>query len=145
MNALSQKTFQDLCMVPVNALGGFAVGCVAGALLGAPVIVTGAWLAINAIANKSINLVVNELAVKYNWKPSSVVLVKTVSHAAINGAALAASVALGIFGPTGVLILGAILTIGFLNNCHLASQVRGEEARGRRGIYTKNAAPILNA
>lgn len=100
-------------IVPIVATGiSFGAGCAAGALLGAPVLVTGGIFAVSTLANHIFSKVNDYAAEKLDWNLSTHTLTRYLGPALIASAVVVAFFALGVFGGIPLAILLASISLG---------------------------------
>lgn len=144
MNALPESP-SLLYSMPLNVVGGFAGGCLMGAVIGAPVVLTGAVYAVSAVANHAINAAIKYLGKKYEWNISSALLVKAAANAILVAAVAVTFVALGILGSTGAAVFGILGVGGVLGGFGVAYAARREELNPEGPKTFRDAAPRMFA
>lgn len=128
MNHLPIPNLNDTYFaVPAFAAAGFVGGCVLGAIIEAPILVTGALVAICNAAQAAIRVGISDLGRKKEWNPSTVTLITALANASIGAAYVTAAVALGIFGSTGATVVSVLAVLATLSTLRAAHTQRLQE------------------
>ena len=84
---------------------GFGLGCLAGKVFKAPILMTGALYGVVSVAKYSMDLLAKTLATKHKWNLSTYNFTNSLSGAIASTALAAGTLALGILNPVGAATL----------------------------------------